>query len=89
MAQLLEGRRAQVQGSKGALIAGALVHNTANDRAARVVVVDDTDAAAAEGVAPGLRSHHAGGEGHNGLLVPVPIVVAGAIVMGELKKGKT
>lgn len=83
---MLEGRRAEIQRPKGALVTRVLVHDPANDHMARVAAVDDPDTAAAEGVAPGLRAHHAGGQGHHGLLVPVPVVVTGTVMVIELEE---
>lgn len=86
MVQLLEGGRAQVQGPKGTLVARALVHDPGNDHTVGMVAVNDADTAAAERVAPGRGAHHVGGQGHDGLLVPVPVVIAGTIGMSELEE---
>ena len=83
LAQLLEGSRAEVQGTVVALVAGALVDHTGNDRLGGVVAEADADTLVAGGVAPGLGTHHQGRESNNRLRVAVPLHVAGAVAIGE------
>lgn len=92
IAELLERGGAQVQGAIVTLVGGALVDDAASDSLGAVALEGDVNALVAGGVAPGLGTHHAGGQCHNGLLIPVPVYVAGTVaasdceVRGEGKK---
>lgn len=86
--KLLEGIRGEVKGTPGTLVARALVDNTGDDGALRMVSVDDTDTAVADGVSPGLNAHLMRVQCYDGLLVSVPFAVACAIAVGELFSGK-
>lgn len=77
-----ESSRAQIQRTPGALITGALV-NDASDNGLVVGLVGDADLASASGVAPGLLAHLVSVQGNNGLLVAIPVDVAGTIGISE------
>lgn len=82
LTELLKGGGGEIQGAEGALVSGALVNN-AGDNDLAVALVRDLDLLVAGGVAPGGRTHLVGVQGHDGLGLAVPLLIAGTVGVGE------